>query len=317
MKKLWKTIGIGVGIVMIGSVVGATSFRQKMHAAREQIAAGGTVVETACGVIEYAERGMGQPVLLLHGAGGGYDQGLLLGERMVGDGYRLIAPSRFGYLGTPVPDGYSLEAQADAYACLLDELEIGGPVPVIAFSAGGPSALTFVLRYPERASALVMASAISYMELSTESSRIEAAINRVVSSDLVYWLSITLARDQVVSLLGIPHETQASLSEADQATIDQVLNSMLPMSARMDGIRVDQSNRLPDDLTWEDINTPTLVIHARDDALIGFEVGEYTASHVPDARLFPVESGGHFLAGQHEVIQEEIVAFLSEAAGVE
>jgi 2-hydroxy-6-oxonona-2,4-dienedioate hydrolase len=309
MKKLWSIVGIGVGISVVVSGVGMLGFERKMDATREQLAAGGTVIETACGPIEYAERGEGQPVLLLHGAGGGYDQGLLLGERLLGDGYRLIAPSRFGYLGSPVPDDHSLEAQADAYACLLDELGIGGSLPVVAFSAGGPSGLTFALRHPERTSALVMVSAISYMEPSTESSQIEVAINRMVSSDLVYWLSIKLARKQVVSLLGIPPETQASLGEADQATIDRVLDAMLPMSARLDGIGVDQSNRLLDDLPWENIDAPTLVIHARDDALIGFEVGEYAASHVPGARFFPVETGGHFLAGQYEVIQEEIVAF--------
>jgi len=41
--------------------------------------------------------GEGPPVLIVHGAGGGYDQGLWVARDSVGEGFRIIAPSRFGY----------------------------------------------------------------------------------------------------------------------------------------------------------------------------------------------------------------------------
>ena len=40
----------------------------------------GQVVRTARGAIEYGETGQGFPVLVIHGAGGGCDQGLLAGQ---------------------------------------------------------------------------------------------------------------------------------------------------------------------------------------------------------------------------------------------
>ena len=56
---------------------------------------------------------------------GGFDQGLELGDGLVRAGFRLIAPSRFGYLRTPLPADASAEAQADAHASLLDALGAG------------------------------------------------------------------------------------------------------------------------------------------------------------------------------------------------
>ena len=97
-----------------------------MTAARERILTA-QVINTAIGPIQYAEVGHGTPVLVIHGAGGGFDQGLFtakgaLGDDDMADNYRVIAPSRFGYLGTPMPatGDASPSAAADAHAALLD-----------------------------------------------------------------------------------------------------------------------------------------------------------------------------------------------------
>ena len=79
------------------------AYRNDIKAARQQIEARGQFIDSPDGPIEFAESGDGPAVLLIHGAGGGFDQGLDLGAAFLGDGYRVIAPSRFGYLGTPLP----------------------------------------------------------------------------------------------------------------------------------------------------------------------------------------------------------------------
>lgn len=132
-----------------------------MHAARERLLAGSRIIKTSFGPIQYDTTGDGYPVLVVHGAGGGHDQGLILGTIMLNDEFRKIAPSRFGFLSTPIPADASPASQADAFAELLDNLNIS-KVVVIGFSAGGPSSLQFALRHPDRVSALVMASAISH-----------------------------------------------------------------------------------------------------------------------------------------------------------
>src|SRR5438270_847651 len=52
------------------------------------------------------------------------------------------------------------EAQADLYAATLDALNVS-QVVVAALSGGGPSALQFALRYPQRCRGLLMLSALS------------------------------------------------------------------------------------------------------------------------------------------------------------
>src|SRR5690348_7368573 len=123
-------------------------YRGELRVLRDTVDRGSTIAETSAGAVEYAETGAGEPMLVIHGAGGGYDQGLMIASDF-GKDYRVIAPSRFGYLKTPVPDDYSPAAQADAHAALLDFLDVQRAI-VVAASAGAPSAIELVLRHPER-----------------------------------------------------------------------------------------------------------------------------------------------------------------------
>ncbi len=98
------------------------------------------MVETNCGFIEVAIQGEGEPVLVIHGIAGGFDQGLGMSQSSLGVGYKVIAPSRFGYLGTSMPANATPASQADAYVCLLDALHLE-KVAVMANSAAGTSAV--------------------------------------------------------------------------------------------------------------------------------------------------------------------------------
>ena len=221
-----RTVVALLGVVAVAVIAAAAwvgiDYGRDMRAAQARIA-GGQVIETAAGPVEYAEQGSGPPILVIHGAAGGCDQGLLIGEMLLPDGYRMIAPSRFGYLGGGLPADTSLEAQADAFAALLDELGVDDPVPVIGFSAGGPSALTFAMRYPERTSALLMMSAISYTEPPSDAGRagLESAINRLVASDLGFWLAVRFAKPQVAALLGVPKSAQERLTKTGWEDVDR------------------------------------------------------------------------------------------------
>jgi pimeloyl-ACP methyl ester carboxylesterase len=112
------------------------------------------VVDTARGPMEYAERGQGSPLLCVHGGPGGCDQGLGLGEFFRVNNFKIIAPSRPGYLGTPLDSGRTPEEQADALAALLDALQISR-IPVIGASAGGPSSYLLAARHPDKVSCLL------------------------------------------------------------------------------------------------------------------------------------------------------------------
>jgi 2-hydroxy-6-oxonona-2,4-dienedioate hydrolase len=311
--KTIRYIGIVLLLVLAGGVIWiSVQYQRDIRAAREQVMAGGQVIETACGPIEYAEIGSGPPVLVLHGAGGGYDQGLLSGSWLLGDGYRLIAPSRFGYLNSPVPADSSLEAQAGAYACLLDTLEIE-QVAVVGISAGGLSSLHFATRYPERSSALILVSAVSYADNpAQEEVQTASIVKQITSSDFVAWLAMRAAPATFAALLGVPQEVQARLTPEGRAEMHQVLDLLLPMSMRMEGLDLDQNRFCPRDFPLREIITPTLVIHARDDGLVGYEYGQHSAQNIPNTQLITIEEGGHFLLGHYGELRAATRAFLAQ-----
>ncbi len=151
---------ISVITVFTGFVVGI-SYHRDTRSARAHAASGSKTVNTPCGSIEYADVGSGPAILGIHGAGGGFDQTLDLAKNFLDPGYRRVAPSRFGYLRTPLPSDASPAAQADSYVCLLDSLKLR-KVVVIAGSMGAPSAMQLCLRHPDRCSALILLFPIAF-----------------------------------------------------------------------------------------------------------------------------------------------------------
>ena len=81
-------------------------------------------------------------------------------EWLAGQGYRILSPSRPGYLGTPLDSGTTVEDQAGLLAALPDTLGIN-QVALVAYSAGGPVAYTLAARHPEKVVALVAISSLS------------------------------------------------------------------------------------------------------------------------------------------------------------
>jgi hypothetical protein len=153
----WPTarIGVAINLALLAGLlaVGLAEFRRDMRLARDRVSRS-SIVQTAAGPIEYATSGSGQPVLALHGTAGGWDQGLNAASGITPYGYRVIAPSRFGYLRTPWRGDASPVLEADTWAMLLDSLGIDR-VAVMSWSAGAAPAMQFALRHPERVSKLV------------------------------------------------------------------------------------------------------------------------------------------------------------------
>ncbi len=145
---------LAIFTVLAGSIaVVFFSYKNEIRDAYDAVRQGSQVVNTDAGPIEYGEKGVGTPLLSIHGAGGGFDQGLTLAAQFVGNGFRIIAPSRCGYLRTPIGNDTSPAAQATAHAALLTKLNVSKAV-VLGVSAGARSAIEFALRYPDLVSCL-------------------------------------------------------------------------------------------------------------------------------------------------------------------
>jgi pimeloyl-ACP methyl ester carboxylesterase len=303
-------LATAIGLVLVSLAI-APRYRSDLRASHEAIT-GGRIVDTACGPIEVATRGEGPPVLMIHGAGGGYDQGLLFAQALGGE-FRWIVPSRFGYLGTPLPEDASTPLQADAHACLLDALGIDR-VAVVGVSAGGPSALQLALRHPERVTGLAMLCAVSRRD-PPRGPVADFAFRLVLTRDFPFWVMNTAARPALAAMLGVDRETLARLPPQDAALMNQALARIHPVAERRAGIVFDMGRLVADaPYPLERIRTPTLVVHARDDALVPVGHAENTAAGIRGARLVLLEEGGHMGYLFQSGVLSEIRGFLDARA---
>jgi len=305
-------------MAVVGTVAWVVaSYRADIIPARERIASGSQVADTRCGPIEYALRGEGPPLLVVHGAGGGFDQGLDVAGELAALGYRIIAVSRFGYLRTPLPDDASAEAQADAHACLLDALDIPRAA-ILGMSAGGPSTMQFVLRHPDRVAAMILLVPAAYVPREGGEASVRTPhwtqflFDTALRSDFVFWKLLRFAPDLAAkAILGTPPEVVAAASPEEQARFELLKEHILPVAPRRPGLVNDAtvvSGLRRFDL--DKIATPTLLFSAEDDGYGTWDGAKYTAGQITGARFIGFPAGGHMLVGHTDAIGAEIGAFL-------
>jgi pimeloyl-ACP methyl ester carboxylesterase len=294
-----------------------SGYQRDIRQARERISTGSQIVRTPCGPIEYAVAGDGAPVLVVHGAGGGYDQGLEFREALIDSGFRIIAMSRFGYLRTPLPGDASASAQADAHACLLDALGIPRAA-VTGVSAGAPSSMQFALRHPGRCSALVLLVPAVYVPRPGGAPPMETPegtklmFDTALKSDFLFWFATRFARTTMIrAILATPPDVVENAGTEEQARVDRVLKHILPVSPRRLGLLNDAAvTSSLERYELERIAVPTLLMSAADDLFGTYDGARYTAEHVPNARFVGYPSGGHLWVGHHEEVMSEIAFFL-------
>ncbi|HYG58096.1 MAG TPA: alpha/beta hydrolase, partial [Symbiobacteriaceae bacterium] len=206
----WIAASLTVVLVLVGA-----AYRRDMNRAFERVRGQSTVIASPYGDIEYSEGGTGTPVLVIHGSGGGYDQGELIAQSFLDDSrFRWIAPSRFGYLRSTFHDGATFDDQADAYAALLDHLGIE-KVAVVTISHGGPSALLFALRHPERVSSLSLISAgvaSSTVDSQAQADQKGSALTTIYKYDWLYWGATHAFKKQFMGLMGASEAVIAGLT---------------------------------------------------------------------------------------------------------
>jgi 2-hydroxy-6-oxonona-2,4-dienedioate hydrolase len=312
---LWSSAGTLAGFA---GWLTASAYRRDIGASRARVAEGSRIAYTPHGPIEYALAGDGPPVLMIHGAGGGYDQGLDIGGPLGKKGFRLIAMSRFGYLRTPLPKDASPEAQADAHASLLDALGISRSA-VIGVSAGAPSAMQFALRYPDRCAALVLLSPALYVPREGESPSVKTPswtailFDTALRSDFLCWLAIRTSRPLMIrSILGTLPDVVNKVSAAERSKVAITLEHILPVAPRRLGLLNDAqvvSSLAP--YEPRNLKVPLLAISMADDLYGTLDGARYAAEHVPGACFIGYADGGHLCVGHTDAVISAIAAFLS------
>ena len=314
MSSLAAITILAAGVLVAASVAVYLSYSVEIARSRARTENGGRTAETSVGRVEYAEKGAGVPLLSIHGAGGGYDQGLDNAVDLVGENFRIIAPSRFGYLGAGIPSDTSSATQADAFAALLNTLRIGRAV-VVGVSAGARSAVEFALRHPDSVSALILIVPGTYAPtspVSIQAGRGNEFVFWLVNAgaDFVWWAMEKCAPSRLVRFVGVPPDVVGAASEVERQRVMHIIANIEPLSRRFRGINIDshQDDRRP---PLEKVTAPTLVISARDDLFNTLPAAQFAAVTIPNAKLIVYETGGHLLIGHGSEVRIAVSKFLA------
>jgi pimeloyl-ACP methyl ester carboxylesterase len=206
-----------------------------------------------------------------------------------------------------MPTNATPHAQADALAALLDVLDID-QIDVIGESAGATSALQLALRHSERVKHL----AVLVGNLpGSPTAVVQPSLARLFNRQLPLWVLRTFAPSMMVRLVaGLPKGF--AMSREDARLVTEFIDSLFPVSP--EGVDFDAfvSNADVNDYNLEAINVPTLFIHTTDDQLASHEASKRAADRIPGARFVSLESGGHLMLGQTNIIRDELAKFFAE-----
>lgn len=300
-----------IALALLVALCTAISVRHilELRAIRQALTQASALAPTRHGALEYVRWGDGPAVLVIHGAGGGHDQGRLIAERFGGDGFDWIAVSRFGYLRSALPQQPSTAAQAEACADLLDALGVR-QVFILAMSGGVPPALQFAALYPQRTSGLLLLSSAPYTPLGTAEQDLPLpawAYQALFRSNFPYWLMSKLAPRRLDAVFDVTPELGARMSADDRAFLAAMVAGFLPVSERVAGL-ANESAAIAAGARYslDQITAPTLVVHARDDRINTHAIAEHTAQGIAGAELLSLADGGHLLLGHHDMVREQV-----------
>jgi len=205
------------------------------------------------------------------------------------------------FAGVPTLDGYVADLAAVVDAAGLSQFALLG------LSGGGPTAIAYAARNPERVSRLVLYGTWARgRELRGDAAAEQA---RVVGELIrVGWGGAVPAFRQVFSSIYIP-----SAGEEEKRWYDRL--QQISSDGETAGRLWRSRNRIDVTEIARRVTQPALVLHARDDGAVPYEEGRRLAALLPDARFVTLESDNHILQEGEpawDVFLSEVRAFLGD-----
>lgn len=186
------------------------------------------------------------------------------------------------------PPSFNLECWIEDLEAVVDTLGLTR-FPLFGMSQGGAIAMAYAARHPERVSHLILLGAYARGRLR----RAPTASQQEEAETLLKLIRVGWGRDnpafrQFFTALFIPECTREQ---------QQWFNDFERLSATPENAAAILETLYQIDVVdlAETLRVPTLICHARHDALVPFEEGRLLAAAIPSARFIPLESRNHVL----------------------
>ncbi len=208
-------------------------------------------------------------------------------------------------------DEFSMDAWVSDLEMVVDTIGLKR-FPILGPSQGGAVAIEYAVRHPEKVSHLILYGAYAQGRFHREpaSKQLEEA-NAMLELMKVGWGKDNPAFRQVFTTLFMPEGTPDQIRWFNEL---QRLSTSPQNAVKMEAAFYDIDVRE----SAAEVKAPTLVLHARDDAMVDFEEGRRLAAAIPNARFVPLEGKNHLLLKREPAWQrfmEEILDFLPAEEG--
>ncbi len=279
------------------------------------------IVQTSAGEVEYIDQGKGKPILFVHGSPGGCDQSILMSNFLIKKGFRIIAPSRSGYLNTRISDSNKTpKQQADLHIALMDQLKID-TFSAMCWSGGGPSTYLLAAKYPKRVKNIVACAAVS------KAYKFKGGVeNSLMYGNIGKWLLAEMAKHSPKSLIKSTLAEEGDLSKLqvkdltrqiwqDPIKRDFVVNLSATLAGRKAGLNNDHK-QFPQitDLELSKIACPVLLVHGTVDSDVPLDNSDFAHKKIANSEFVKIIDGTHLAVWtdpSSDNVQKQIIEFIA------
>ena len=222
---------------------------------------------------------------------------------------RIATVVRFDERGHGLSDrgvtDHSLDARVADLEAVADDAGLE-EFAVLAMAQGGPVAIEYTARHPERVSRLAFygSYAGAHVDASPEGLELDAAFTALIR---VGWDRPTPEFRRVFTSLMIPGGTEEQMRWIDDLQ-RMAVDASTAVVAREQRQVTDASARLAA------LDLPVLVLQSRGDQMNEFSGSRHLATHIRGARLVPLESDNHIVLADEPawpVLLAELTQFLA------
>jgi pimeloyl-ACP methyl ester carboxylesterase len=200
----------------------------------------------------------------------------------------------------------TVEGWAADLEAVIDAARPAAPVTLLGISQGGAACIQYAIRHPERVARMILYGAYArgaYLRNPPEGVK---AYRAMVDLARWAWGSDNPTFRQVFTSRFIPGGSHEQLEWFNdlclKTTAGEIAAALMEARAVMDVTTL-----------LHEVRTPTLVIHARDDAVVSIAEARLLASTIPGAEFVELDSRNHVLLEQEPAwlrFKEEVLAFL-------
>lgn len=301
----------------------------------KQLNSRSSILYTSMGPVEYASIGPedGPVFLLSHGGGTGYDNAFLY-DFLIKEGFRVICPSKPGYLRTPLAVGEGFDKHADMFAAVLEALNISKKVAIAGVSLGGPAALQFALKYQDKITCLIMQDAVSHAYgpcKEAEDSILGKLFLSPSSRKFLTWLMTVSAYLWPKAIFSTYLQVESLYDKKKTKEITNIVMKdplevkkikefaevVAPLDLRAPGMdsEMKYAKELPR-YPLENIKVPVLVTQSTMDRDVLKKHAEFIVNTAPNVEVYYFEGCGHmfWFGDEWPIIQSKLVNFLKKHA---